>query len=229
MGKHRSKNVGAANARFIARGANGEKQCSKCRRYLPLDAFPKDRSRYDGRSYVCRECNSDRVRPGPTIFVRREAAANGKAWCRRCSGWAPIEKVRGGLCRKHAAEEARERYATNSKYRAERRQHAHARKRGVDPIPVEGQENIYEEFDGRCAYCGSLATTWDHVVPISAGGLTEPCNIVPACAPCNSSKKDRNVWEWLEEKGLIPCNEFLNRLSLYEVSLLPGRGPDPFD
>lgn len=32
------------------------KQCSKCRRDLPLPAFNSDGSRIDGLRYVCREC-----------------------------------------------------------------------------------------------------------------------------------------------------------------------------
>ncbi len=41
-----------------------------------------------------------------------------------------------------------------------------------------------------CAYCGELATTWDHVVPIAAGGSNSRRNKVPACKPCNFVKSD---------------------------------------
>ena len=43
----------------------------------------------------------------------------------------------------------------------------------------------------RCHYCGTLATTVDHVIPKSRGGTDALSNLVPACARCNYSKRDR--------------------------------------
>lgn len=42
-----------------------------------------------------------------------------------------------------------------------------------------------------CYYCGNEATTADHVIPKSKGGPAEPWNLVAACRPCNSRKRDR--------------------------------------
>jgi hypothetical protein len=48
------------------------------------------------------------------------------------------------------------------------------------------------ERDGYvCQYCGGYATTADHLIPLKAGGLTVPENLVAACARCNFSKQDR--------------------------------------
>lgn len=48
-----------------------------------------------------------------------------------------------------------------------------------------------------CAYCGVRLTrktiTRDHVVPSSRGGLSEPDNLVPSCAPCNRAKGNRSL------------------------------------
>lgn len=44
----------------------------------------------------------------------------------------------------------------------------------------------------RCFYCGGLATTADHVMPKALGGTDDPSNLVAACLPCNSSKRDRD-------------------------------------
>jgi 5-methylcytosine-specific restriction endonuclease McrA len=50
-------------------------------------------------------------------------------------------------------------------------------------------------FVNACAYC--LSTTKklsaDHVVAISKGGEHSIENIVPACKPCNSRKKDKGI------------------------------------
>lgn len=40
----------------------------------------------------------------------------------------------------------------------------------------------------RCAYCGGVAKTIDHVFPAARGGLWSWTNCVAACNPCNESK-----------------------------------------
>lgn len=47
-----------------------------------------------------------------------------------------------------------------------------------------------------CVYCGELATTVDHVVPLVRGGTNYEGNLVPCCKSCNSSKAGRMVVEW---------------------------------
>jgi 5-methylcytosine-specific restriction endonuclease McrA len=154
----------------------------------------------------------------------REMVASGQKYCWRCRLWKPhagfgIDRSRIDgrasackACRKPPKQRAlilenqndyaRRRYATDPGYRAERRQHAHARKRGVAPLPVEGIEALTEAFEGRCAYCPAVATTWDHLVPVSKGGRTVPGNMVPACASCNSRKRDFDVFEFMERHGI---------------------------
>lgn len=78
---------------------------------------------------------------------------------------------------------------------------------------------ILEEFDGLCAYCDREATTWDHVVPIAEGGRTTPGNVVPACAPCNSSKGKRHVFAWLRETGRVVKVAFVERHIPYYAGL----------
>lgn len=54
----------------------------------------------------------------------------------------------------------------------------------------------------RCAYCGKTATTIDHIVPKSKGGLNSYENCVACCFKCNSSKGHKNLYE-TEHKLLI--------------------------
>ena len=55
---------------------------------------------------------------------------------------------------------------------------------------------LYLARDGhRCAYCGAVATSLDHVVPRSRGGEHVWENVVAACARCNRLKADRLVSE----------------------------------
>lgn len=50
---------------------------------------------------------------------------------------------------------------------------------------------VLERDSYQCFYCPSPATTADHIVPKSRGGSDDPSNLVAACRPCNSAKRDR--------------------------------------
>jgi 5-methylcytosine-specific restriction endonuclease McrA len=77
-----------------------------------------------------------------------------------------------------------------------------ARHLGAGRMPPAGTLAIlFEMHDGRCVYCDrilywdvcdlkdkSTDMTWDHIVPLVAGGTHAPENLVPACRSCNSSK-----------------------------------------
>ena len=56
-----------------------------------------------------------------------------------------------------------------------------------------------------CFYCGGGGgtLTMDHVVPLSKGGHHSVGNVVAACWPCNSSKRDMLLSEWLRRKGMV--------------------------
>jgi hypothetical protein len=64
-------------------------------------------------------------------------------------------------------------------------------------IAARLQRQIRAHFYNRCAYCQSseslMAVTYEfeHVVPLSAGGTTQFCNLCLACPPCNRRKASR--------------------------------------
>lgn len=88
--------------------------------------------------------------------------------------------------------------------RAEKIARATLRKRGVLPVPESGRQELFDWYDGKCAYCEAPATALDHVTPIISGGQTEPGNMLPACALCNGSKHARCVAEWIVLTGRAP-------------------------
>lgn len=49
----------------------------------------------------------------------------------------------------------------------------------------------------RCTYCPATATTIDHVIPQARGGHHYEGNLTPACLPCNSTKNDLLLVEWM--------------------------------
>lgn len=80
----------------------------------------------------------------------------------------------------------------------------------VDPeVRVRLQYNVWAgrqmsrqiiHRDGRrCVYCGQPATSMDHLLGHARGGLTQPDNLVAACATCNQARGDRPLEEWLIE------------------------------
>jgi 5-methylcytosine-specific restriction endonuclease McrA len=46
------------------------------------------------------------------------------------------------------------------------------------------------ELGGACFYCAGPHEHDDHFIPISRGGTNELGNLVPACASCNTSKRN---------------------------------------
>lgn len=178
------------------------RRCTKCRTVKVVSDFKTDTSRLDGHGYVCRDC--ERLTPHGKISTRdrRLARDRGEAWCRLCGSWLPQDEInKQGLCRPHQRAQDRERYRNDPDHRERRLAHSSRRKRGVERVPDFAGELLLELFEGGCAYCDNQAETWDHVVPVSKGGITEPANIVPACISCNSSKRDRNLDAWLTKTG----------------------------
>lgn len=55
-----------------------------------------------------------------------------------------------------------------------------------------------QELPKQCVYCSSMADlTTDHLIPRSRGGDDSADNVVLACQPCNISRGEKGVFEWL--------------------------------
>lgn len=78
--------------------------------------------------------------------------------------------------------------------------HRSRRKRGT--FTVEEWTALVVQYKGRCSYCEETRKlTIDHKLPLSRGGTNTIDNIIPACLPCNSSKRDKTEEEyrqWLQ-------------------------------
>jgi 5-methylcytosine-specific restriction endonuclease McrA len=57
---------------------------------------------------------------------------------------------------------------------------------------------VFARDGHRCQYCGATAENIDHVIPRSKGGPHAWDNVVAACRPCNTAKRDR----MLEDSGM---------------------------
>lgn len=211
-----AKRIGISYEKYIQLIDSGYKWCTKCRSWKSVKEFGRDSTRSDGLDAKCFSCRST-TKSGPTKRERKIKLESNLSWCNKCQKWLPSEQIKGGQCKLHRAEYARLRYHNDYKHRLERKQHSHSRKRQLFPIPSYIQEEILAKFDGRCAYCFNAATTWDHVVPVSRGGNSTPGNIIPCCQSCNSSKKDRDLYEWIETKDINTLHpDLLDILALAE-------------
>jgi 5-methylcytosine-specific restriction endonuclease McrA len=74
-------------------------------------------------------------------------------------------------------------------------------KRPFAHVPFS-RSNVFARDDHRCQYCGRrfppFELTFDHVLPVAAGGQKAWENIVTCCIPCNRRKGDRTP----EDAGL---------------------------
>jgi 5-methylcytosine-specific restriction endonuclease McrA len=61
--------------------------------------------------------------------------------------------------------------------------------------PAWSRRGVMSRDNSRCGYCGSDATTIDHVMPTSRGGRNTWVNTVAACGGCNQRKSDRTPAE----------------------------------
>lgn len=84
---------------------------------------------------------------------------------------------------------------------------------------------IYNKFNGHCAYCGRKLKkeemTVDHIKPLNAGGTYELTNLNPACRCCNNYKSSMSLKKF--RKYITKINETMARDSnVYAMALSYG-------
>ena len=99
-------------------------------------------------------------------------------------------------------------YRLNNRERfIEYEQRRRAKKRNLPyTLKLKDWEQIQEDFDYKCAYCGEeKILEREHFIPLNKGGEYTHNNIIPACKNCNSSKQDKDFFEW------YPKQEFYSK------------------
>lgn len=199
------------------------KRCTKCREEKPLDGFAADRRATDGTRSQCRECagaynrewnraNPDRVNSAISAYRKRHPARvrlQKAEW--RAANPEKVAAHKRTDQERHApnyrARTARWREENPDRHRANnrRRRALAAGAAGADYTTAEKIAARFAFYGGRCYYCGAIATSVDHRIPLVRGGSHWPANLVPACVPCNSCKNARTEHEFLElREGVIP-------------------------
>ena len=186
------------------------KPCTKCGIDQPLSNYsPDKRVVKDGLQGQCKSCrtvamktyrdsNPDITHAIAAACYRRNAEVfkersrqydRAHREQRRASSKAWVE-ANGDRLRAYHREYRR---LNPERVRANERNYDH-RKRANTPVSdvtaERWAERVYE-FGGRCAYCMAAAPLeMEHITPVSKGGSHTMDNLVPACLPCNRSKKD---------------------------------------
>ena len=101
---------------------------------------------------------------------------------------------------------SKERYLKSAKGRAASRRKALTRSGLYAEAAGYGWGEAWEEvvclWGNVCVYCARPdPDTADHVIPLSKGGSNYPCNLVPACKSCNSSKRDRAIEDFCPDRA----------------------------
>lgn len=138
----------------------------------------------------CRDCRR----------IRREAGEPppGRAarFCEWCGTPLRHRDQRGRFCSRSCGSRFRYRDATSPMRKLQRSQRESAAP-GLSWVQRRRLLAAVKKRRETCTYCRlQLATTLDHVIPLTRGGTNYEGNLSPACRRCNSSKADRLIVEW---------------------------------
>lgn len=192
------------------------KRCTKCFEWKPLDAFSKDGNCLGGKKPSCRKC---RTAYQQSYYQRNRELDLEKKKAYRVKN-KDRDKERAREYRKDNAEKIRQYEDSRLEWRKEYnkkyaklyhgrnkdkfsviRQRRNARKNGLlDTLEEHELSEIKSFFNHQCCLSGSTDNIqMDHVIPLATGhGGTVKENVIPLSKALNSSKKDKNIFEWFK-------------------------------
>lgn len=206
-----------ANARLSSTGP--EKRCKDC-----LVWFPATQETFN-LSPSGKFCLNQRCRDCQAVFQRQRYVANLEA--RRL---VAKERNRKKRTEKNRLRKARKTYELkHPKAKALENIRYRDRQKGLTTdFGVVDWKRCLESWGRSCAYCGhhfkfNEAIHVEHYIPVARGDDcpgTVATNILPACAKCNMSKRDRDPVEWLTRKfGVVGASHVIKRIQDYFTSI----------
>ncbi len=188
------------------------KICTKCKQELPAtrEYFYYDKKKTDGLFNACIECSKNirkqsrlrKLSENPNYdkdcHYRYKDKRNkcSRDWFKNNREYA-IEKHKQWL-----ATEKGQKLLKYYKIKDTQRRRTIAKK-VINDLTIDQWNRCLEEFKFCCAYCGKklVQITIDHFIPLSNNGELSVWNVLPCCFSCNSSKNNKDFFEWYSKQS----------------------------
>jgi len=150
-----------------------EKQCSKCKKLLPLDCFTKDIYQKSGLRPSCKEC---RKQKGQKYYLENKEKINRRQKKYRTAN-KDKERLRGKIWYRENSDRKK---GYSSKYFEEVKRNCDYKRKFN--ITLDDYDKMFKEQDGVCGICGlpqimrRLAVDHDHKTGKIRGLLCSGCN-----------------------------------------------------
>ncbi|KAK2701933.1 hypothetical protein QYM36_019434 [Artemia franciscana] len=184
---------------------------------MPIEDFALCRRNKDGRHSHCRECRRAHYQANRgRILAQQKEAYQGEGGERKRAyqrGWRQRNPNASREWFAAHPEYKREWYASNRERVADRSRAESERRRRLLRDAACGCVGTLDCTGASCGYCGAAADGFDHIQPLIRGGRHCVSNLIPACGPCNSAKRDKTLIEFIEDRerrGIrLLCDETL--------------------
>ncbi|MCA1800720.1 MAG: hypothetical protein LC650_05450 [Actinobacteria bacterium] len=183
------------NVAFLKGDKLVSRSCRTCKEVKDIDSFCKHKTGYAGYATQCRSCVSQRRKD--TWSDRK--AYNDKWRSENRDKFLAGNKVYYEKTKEGGAERKRKWRQENPEADKAQQQRRRARKVGLpNDLTAEQTESIVKKFGG-CALTGDSSYHLDHVISLSleVEGTTLS-NMLPLRGDLNSSKCNKNIFEWFE-------------------------------
>jgi 5-methylcytosine-specific restriction endonuclease McrA len=177
------------------------KLCTKCGENKPHSAFSKKSAQPDGLRTRCRQCEKARKRSYYQQNAERAREWQKQYYQTHIEARRRYTHTYRNRDRQHIRELDRAWRIKNPDKLAAKQNRYDARKRLLpQQLTLEQWQWLLDQTNHCCVYCGKHESEigrlqQEHVIPLSRRGAYTITNIVPACRPCNSRKKDRTPAE----------------------------------
>ena len=201
--------------RTVIDGTEKEVVCRKCQVAEKNGKEKKDKTKSVAVGAVCRlfmtcrKChNEKRNRKFPREYRSMIDGTEKEVVCRKCLVAIKKEKSKEKLevafehdcCIYHISKEKAYRYVQEGA--AEWTQFNYIKHRFGNKTNMKRM--IRDRDHNRCIYCNNHATTVDHLVASTLGGISSPVNLVACCVKCNHMKDS------------VPLEQFLTKIEASE-------------
>ena len=212
--------------KIVLKHREGYKTCNRCFEESPstTEYFSRAIRAKKGLSVKCKKCEKT-LRQGKSEEQKKYAREwfrrnkekekeRKKRWLENNQEWHKeyseknkehIAKVRKEYIKKHPEVKAKAnrnyRVKNKDKHRIWRAERKSRLKNLESRYSEKDWKNVKKEFGYKCCYCGQRkALTQDHFIALSKGGEYTINNIIPSCQSCNTSKNNRDFFNWYPTK-----------------------------